>query len=90
MLEAHPYFHPNSERIIVVQKVKDAEILKFLEERLAAHEGGAGSVSIGYDDATFNYVITQKNLSTKNNEVLGCSRSLSRAFKLAISGEKYD
>ncbi len=76
----------------------DKTILQFLEERLAAHEGGAGSVSIGYDDATFDYVITQRKLfSAKperdvagSGEVLGCSRSLERAFALAISGEKYD
>lgn len=68
----------------------DKKIINFLHERLAAHEGGAGSITIGYDDATFDYIISQKNLSTKQNETLGCSRSLNRAFELAISGEKYD
>jgi hypothetical protein len=59
-------------------------IINFLTERLTAYEGGAESIHIGYDDATFNYVITQ------GSKILGCSRSLSRAFTLAISGQVYD
>lgn len=69
-----------------------SEILNFLQDRLAAHEGGAPSISIGYDDATFNYIISQKKGFRKEapNKILGCSRSLTRAFELAISGQVYD
>ena len=69
--------------------IQDDEILNWLQERLCAHEGGAPAVQIGYDDATFHYVITQKKgfgLEAQN-ETLGASGSLSRAFKLAISGD---
>lgn len=67
------------------------EFLSFLEERLAAHEGGAGSLHISYDDATFSYIISQTKMDKfRTNETLGCSRFLSRAIELAISGKKYE
>lgn len=67
-------------------------ILNFLQERLGAHEGGAPDVCIGYDDATFCFMITQKQGFGKNasSKTLGCSRSPARAFELAISGKVYD
>ncbi len=70
----------------------DNDILDFLQVRLAAHEGGAPAVHIGYDDATFCFVITQRKGFSKDahSETLGCSRSLTHAFKLAISGKVYD
>ncbi len=72
--------------------MKNEDIVSFLNERLAAHEGGAPSISIGYDDATFNYVISQKKGFSKEapNETLGCARSIGHAFALAISGRVYD
>ncbi len=66
------------------------DFLDFVQERLAAHEGGAGDVRIGYDDATFDYVIIQRKSSTGSDEILGCSRSLRRAIELAVSGKKFD
>jgi hypothetical protein len=66
------------------------DLVTFIEERLAAHEGGAGDIRIGYDDATFDYVISQRNLTTKSDETLGCSRSLWRAIELAVTRKRYD
>ncbi len=68
------------------------DIQQFLEERICAHEGGGPPVVIGYDDATFCYLITQNKGFGKDatNETLGCSRSLGRAFELAISGKVYE
>lgn len=70
----------------------DKQILQFLEERLCVHEGGAPAVQIGYDDATFCYLVTQKKGfgPDTTNETLGCSRSLGGAFRLAISGKVYE
>ncbi len=69
---------------------KPVDLIAFIEERLAAHEGGAADVRFGYDDATFDYVITQKNSRTQNYDILGCSRDLKRAIELAISGKRFD
>jgi len=66
------------------------DFIKFIEKRLAVGEGGDGDIRIGWDDATRDYIITQKNLNTNNHEILGCSRSLRRAIELAITGKKYD
>jgi len=68
------------------------DIIRFLNERLGAHEGGAPSVNISYDDATFCYMISQKKGfgEDANAETLGCSRSIGGAFSLAISGKVYE
>lgn len=73
----------------MIIKFKAEAFIKFIEARLAAHEGGAGSIVISWDDATFDYIISQKNFQG-SSETLGCSRSLNRAVELAISGKKYD
>lgn len=67
-------------------------VVDFIMGRLAAHEGGAPSLVISFDDATFDYIISQRKGFSKEapNETLGCSRSLTRAFELAESGQKYD
>ena len=66
------------------------DFIDFIEERLAVHEGGAGSISVGWDDATRDYLVCQHNLTSKRDEILGCSHSLGRAIELAISGKKFD
>lgn len=68
------------------------DIIQFLKKRLAAYEGGAPSVHISYDDATYNYVISQKTRfdNKADNEILGCSRSLTKAFELAITEKVYE
>lgn len=67
------------------------KLIEFFEERLAAHEGGAGSIHISYDDATFHYVITQTKMDHfRTNEILSSSGSLRRALELAISGKRFD
>lgn len=72
-------------------KYMDNKIVNYLEERLCAHEGGAPGVCIIYDDATFKYMIIQKNGFKVNaiNITLGCSSSLMNAFKLAIDGNPF-
>ena len=65
-------------------------LIAFIEEHLVAYEGGASDIRFGYDDVTFDYVIMQKNQSTKSDEILGCSHFLTRAIELAISGKRYD
>lgn len=62
----------------------DRQILDFLLDKLAAHEGGGQAIIISYDDATFNYLICQ------HTKILGCSKDLARAFQLAISGKRFD
>jgi hypothetical protein len=62
----------------------------WIKERLAAHEGGAGSIAIGWDDATRGYVISQCAMYTHIDEILGWSSRLERAITLAITGQKYD
>ena len=68
------------------------DVLHFIRERLRAGEGGAPSVRIVYDDATSDYLIVQRDGFGNNKQdlTLGCSRSLARAFELAVSGEVYD
>jgi hypothetical protein len=68
------------------------QFLDFLETRMATHEGGAGAISISWDDATRDWIISQRNLSKKfnNQETLGCSRYLKRAIELAVTGKIYD
>jgi hypothetical protein len=66
------------------------QFLNFLESRMAIHEGGAGTISISWDDATRDWIISQKNLFKNGSETLGCSRYLKRAIELAISGKIYE
>jgi hypothetical protein len=66
------------------------EFLDWVEGRLATHEGGAGNISIGWDDATRDYIISQRKIFSYDYKVLGCSRSLGRAIELAISGKVFD
>ncbi len=63
------------------------DFINFLEERLAAHEGGAGSVYISWDDATRDYIISQKRINGGGSDMLGCSRSLRKAIQLAVDKE---
>lgn len=66
------------------------EFLAWIEERLATHEGGAGDIIIGWDDATRDYYVIQKSIMKQDRKTLGCSRSLGRAIELAMSGKVYD
>ena len=62
---------------------------QFLTSRLCANEGGHTSVIISYDDATCNYLITQKRNFTVNSptDFLGYGRSIYEAFLDAIYKE---
>lgn len=66
------------------------QFLDFLHTRLAVHEGGAGAISISWDDATRDYLICQQKLFKGGSETLGCSRSLKQAIELAVSGKVYN
>jgi hypothetical protein len=71
------------------EQTRERGFIEFLHNRLAAHEGGAGSIHIGYDDATREYVISQKSLyGTRQDVVLGCASSLVRAIDLAVAGKE--
>lgn len=75
-----------------MSELTNKHILNFLEERLCIHEGGNPPIIISWDDATRDYIISQKNGygPTASQQTLGCSKSLFRAFELAISGKVYD
>jgi hypothetical protein len=67
------------------------QFLNFIETRMATHEGGAGAISISWDDATRDWIISQQQLGKSGrNETLGCSRNLKRAIELAVTGKIYD
>tara|TARA_R110000868_G_scaffold379584_1_gene645483 strand:+ start:169 stop:405 length:237 start_codon:yes stop_codon:yes gene_type:complete len=52
----------------------------FIEDELCAHEGGIiGVVSFGYDDATFNYIVSVGS-EYRNNVKVGRGRSLGEAI----------
>lgn len=65
--------------------MNDTEIVDYLIELIAAHEGGT-HVILGYDDATFEYSVA----IGRDHKTLGMSRSFRRAVQLAKSGEKYE
>lgn len=73
-------------------ELTNKHILDFLEEHLCIHEGGNPPITIHWDDATGDYIISQCEGygDCKNSKTLGCSKSLFRAFELAISGKIYD
>lgn len=75
-----------------MSELTNKHILDFLEERLSIHDGGNPPITISWDDATRDYIISQKNGygQAASKQTLGCSKSLFRAFKLAISGKVYD
>lgn len=75
-----------------MSELTNKHILDFLEEHLSIHDGGNPPIIISWDDATRDYSISQKNGygPAASMKTLGCSKSLFRAFELAISGKVYD
>lgn len=51
-----------------------------LYDMLCAHEGGGPSITIGYDDATFNYVTERKLRFGSDQKVSGWGKSILTAM----------
>jgi hypothetical protein len=59
----------------------DREFLDFLQGSIAAHEGGT-TVSLGYDDATFQYTLSI------SGKLFAYSKDFKHMIALAINKEK--
>lgn len=66
----------------------DTEIVDYLIEQIAAHEGGV-AVTLDYDDATFDYCIWIGRYYP-HKQLLGSSRSFRHMIELAASGKRFD
>ncbi len=65
----------------------DTQILDWLQEELAVHEGGMnGSFNIHYDDATFQ-VLAFKKKHYKNNDIHGAARNSVRGALIDLIRE---